>query len=267
MTAEVAVVSDGSAIPDASPPATLPLLQDYAELVREHAGLSAVPLAVDSARLAAELCALPKRFRAVFLTHTDPERAFQVQRAVAKAGGPLVITDQDTTAISLTASTLTTLARRGRSPSDSRVVIAGARQLPRLCVLLLAAGVGDIVSWNECDAPVFPLHRVSWDADALICLLDTTTGAATAIEPPRHVLVTTADPACHLLALPGLVQAVLRSPVTSLEVEVLRACAMALAAATPPGRRLPELTEPAVTRAVAYAATYAIHAQHHPRRS
>lgn len=121
-------------------------------------GLRAVPLSVhaqDAGQLAARLGELPDDIGAIYLTHTDPVRARAAQRSVHEAGGVAVVTEQDSTAVALSAVLLTVLARVDRAPRSSQVVIAGAQSMPLLADLLMAAGIGDIISWNPADRTGF----------------------------------------------------------------------------------------------------------------
>src|SRR6185436_19452365 len=123
-------------------------------------------------------------------------------------------------------------------PHTSGVVIAGAHTMPTLGQLLLAAGISDITTWNPADAFTFPLRRVAEGADAVINLV----GGGGRFAWPRHAApaVIVPDPGRDpSLALPGLVLALTRHPGARLTVEIQHACALALAAATPPGEQLP----------------------------
>jgi malic enzyme len=256
----VAVVSDGSGLRHrgrtADPASVHSVLAEYTELIHDLTGLPAHPLmvtATDDDHLAASLRGLPADIGAIALTHTDPARARAAQQTLRAVGGLPVVTDEDTTAIALAAAVLTSLARAGSTPLASKVVIAGAEHLPGMCALLMAVGIGDIVSWREADAHVYPLYRVVHGADVVIDLL----GAAR--ELTGATVITPDDPAGRLLALPGLLSAVVQTPVPVLDVSLYRVCALALAASTPRDRLLPDLADPAVTDNIAHAATQALH--------
>lgn len=269
VAAAVAVVSDGSGLRHrgraVDPASVYPVLADYAELIHDLTGLPAHPLtatATDADHLAASLRGLPADIGAIALTHTDPARARAAQQTLRAVGGLPVVTDEDTTAIALAAAMLTSLARAGSTPSASKVVIAGAEHMPGLCVLLMAVGVGDIVSWREADAHVYPLHRVVHGAGIVIDLLGAARELTEAAGRSRPTVIAPDDPAIHLLALPGLLSAVVRTSEPVLDVSLYRVCALALAASTPRDRLLPDLADPAVTANIAHAATQALH---HPR--
>jgi hypothetical protein len=230
--------------------ATTAVLRRYSAVVEEQAGLPTRVIASDYG-----LHSLSPDVSAVLLVRTAPERELKVRNSVA---GLPVVTDQDTTAIALTAALLTALARAGRTPQASRVVIAGAHTMPMLCPVLLAVGIGDITTWNPADALAFPLRRIAADADAVINLV----GGGGRFAWPRHsapaVIVpdTARDP---LLALPALLQVLAQHPQARLTSEVQHACAVALAAATPPGEQLPRRPDHHLTRQIADAATQALH--------
>ncbi|MFJ8962708.1 hypothetical protein ACIRG5_25280 [Lentzea sp. NPDC102401] len=236
--------------------ATSAVLRRYAAVIEETAGLPTRVIASDYG-----LHDVASDVGAVVLVRTDPER---VQRVRGSLVGVPVVTDQDTTAIALAAALHTTLSRADRAPQSSQVVIAGARTMPGLCPLVLAAGIGSITTWNPSDALVFPLRRIAADADVVINLV----GGGGRFAWPRHavpaVIVpdTGRDP---LLALPGLLQTLVRHPDTRLTVEMQHACALALAAATPPGNQLPRQADHALVTQVADAATTALLSQGDPR--
>lgn len=239
----VAVVSDGSALaaPGAAQDTVVLMLRRYVALIEDLAGLRGLELHLDHdpRRAAAGLRGLPSEVGALFLPHVRRDFAC---RARDLTDVP-VVTDQDTTAIALAAALLTTLTRAGRTPRASQVVIAGAGTLPILCPLLMVCGVGSVTTWNPADALSFPLRRIAADADVVIDLLGGTTigtvgiGAfAPDLEPTVIVPDSRRGP---LLALPGLLRALTRTPDARLDVEVHHACALALVMATPPDDVLP----------------------------
>lgn len=230
--------------------ATTAVLRRYAALVEEQAGLPTRVIASDYG-----LHSLPSGTSAVLLVRATPEREQKARDAIT---GVPVLTDQDTTAIALAAALLTTLARAGRTPETSRVVIAGANTMPLLNPVLLTAGIRDITTWNPADALAFPLRRIAADADAVINLV----GGGGRFAWPRHAApaVIVPDPARDpTLALPGLLHALTRHPHARLTPDVQHACAVALSTATPPGEQLPRRPDDTLTRQVADFATDALH--------
>ncbi|KAA2247318.1 hypothetical protein F0L68_40150 [Solihabitans fulvus] len=264
VSAAVAVVSDGSALStghDRLP--LLPALGGCAALLRELAGLDAIALpvaAADARQLAASLRSLPVDIGAIALLRTDPARARAAQQALRAAGCVPVVTEQDTTTVALTAALLTALRRTDTPPRASRVVVAGAARVPGLTRLLMAAGVGDIVSWDTTDAVAFPLSRIARGATAVIDLVDRAAALAHSASWHDPVTVIAPDGESPLLALPGLLTAAVSAPAPlrdggeDVEVELAMACVRVLMEATPPDRLLPELSTPGLSAAVARAA-------------
>lgn len=259
----VVIASDGSALADAGTPLAA-VLGRYATLVRDLTGLPTRPL---------DLCAdgitrLPARFAelcpaggAVYLAHTEPEPAGRPPKpatgpSAGPPGGPPVLTEQDTTAVAVAAAVLATLSRSRRAPQVSRITIVGADVLPLLCPLLMSVGVGDITTWNERDAAAFPLRCVTRDVDAVVDLLggrrSRLRGPTPWGGPPVVVVDADRDP---LLALPGLVRALVDAPGARPDLDVYDACVYALVMATPPHQRLPRGPNRALTDQVAAAVT------------
>ncbi|HVV21274.1 MAG TPA: hypothetical protein VHF06_17685 [Pseudonocardiaceae bacterium] len=255
----VAVVGDGSAQPPVTPDgpdvSLGSRLDGDAAVIHARTGLSvrAVPLyACDTDDLTAQVRALTADAGAVFLTRTDQVRARTTQQALYDAGGPPVLTDADTTAITLTAALLTAIGRAGYQPAGSRVLVAGADSLPELCPLLVAAGVGDISSWTTDDAHAFPVRDLAGHATAVVDLTGT-------VEPPDRQpgwpAVITPDDAgmFRMLPAPGLMRALAGHQDATLDVDVSRAAALALAAATPPDRPIPDPADPDLAEAIGVA--------------
>lgn len=259
------VASDGSGLCGSgrtedrgiTPDSLVPLVEDDAAGLRERAEIPVRAMALsarDADDLAAQLCDLPSDTGAIFLTHTDPSRARAVRRTVREAGGPQVVTEADTIAITLTATLLTAVARAGRSPETSRVVIAGSAAMPDLCPLLITVGIGDISSWNASDAHVFPLRHIARQATAVIDLIGATAGRAGWVSEDRATAVISADdPRCRLLPAPGLFAALRHYPNATVDVDVFLACVMGLVAATPLGLPVPELDDPYLAEVITSA--------------
>lgn len=230
--------------------ATTATLRRYAATIEEQAELPTRVIASDFG-----LHDLAPDTGAVVLVRAAPARARQVRDVIT--GVPL-LTDQDTTAIALTAALLTTLGRAGRTPQSSRVVIAGADTMPMLCPLLLAAGFRDITTWKPADALAFPLLRVAAQADAVVNLV----GGGGRFAWPRHAApaVIVPDPARDpLLALPGLLRGLRQHTRGELTTWVQLACAHVLSDATPPGEQLPRRPGRVLTQNIADATALALH--------
>ena len=245
---EAVAIIDGSAV------AEEPDLDRYLALIHDVAGLPTRVLPVDSADIRAALRDLPADVGAVFLPHALPEHgAGTGLGTVVSDNGLPVFTDRDSAAIALSAAVLTTVTRAGRSPRSNRVLIVGANTMPLLSPLLMVAGVGDITIWSMKDAARFPLRRVITGVHVVVDLLGIAAPAGTdrldtvpaVIAPREHDA---------LLAVPGLLRALLHTPGARLDIAVCRACALALVLATPPGQRLPTGPDQALSDRVADAA-------------
>jgi hypothetical protein len=248
--------------------ATATRVHRYAALIEDLAGVPCQVILLDDPDPSpAELGQLlPFDTGAVILTGTRTP-------LVGDAASPLpVLAGRDIVAIAVTAALLTTLSRRGRAPRDSRVVIAGADTLPILCRLLVTAGVGDITTWRTKDAVAFPLHRVAEGVDAVIDLLGVwpTDQNEYAMLGSGPAVITPDAERDPLLALPGLLRAIIQAPEAApeiaLNVEVHLACALALVMATPSDHQLPQVPDHGLTDRVAEAATQALRTPvPHPR--
>lgn len=230
--------------------ATTSVLRRYATAVEDLTGLPTRVIATDYG-----LHDLASDIGAVFLVRAAPDRMHKAREMVVDLP---VVTDQDTTAVALTASLLTSLQRAGRAPNLSPVVIAGANTMPMLSPLLMLAGIREVTTWNPADALAFPLRRIAARADAVINLV----GGGGRYAWSRHGIpaVIVPDPARDpLLALPGLLLAVTGHTSAHPTLEVLLACAVALASTTTPGAPLPQRPDPALVRRVADAASQALH--------
>jgi hypothetical protein len=251
-TPHAVIISDGSASPldremlDAS-------LTDDADVVESLAGIPVIATAarcgVSTARLTQEIEELPIRIAAVFLTRSDPVRARTVQRAVERAGGPPVITDEDAVAIALAATAVSYLNHLGRNLHRCRVLIADAIRMPILAPLLLATGIFDITLWNDADGLWFPLRRAARDADAVIDLRhDHRLRASHAemagftelgLDRPEGSVITARGLDVRTLIVPGLLRALMApagdapAPPPELGINTYRICVHALARARP----------------------------------
>ncbi|WP_143271396.1 hypothetical protein [Amycolatopsis echigonensis] len=257
----MAIVSDGSALPSGTD--LTATLRDGAELI---SGLARVPvrptviLASDAAGLAAGIRALPADIGAVLLTRVAPARAREVQRELQDSHARPLLTDEDVTAIALAAAAVDSLAKAGRRAHGSRVVLAGARDLPVLTSLLMATGVDDITTWNSSDATIFPLHNIVFGADLVIDLIGELPSSATR-RLGGLTVITREDTGAAPYAAAGLLGAAVYAPGLAFDVEILRACAIALTDIPPSGRSVPFVKGIAVTRLVTDAVTSVFHTQ------
>ncbi|WP_284742338.1 hypothetical protein [Amycolatopsis sp. RTGN1] len=229
-----AVVSDGSALGDrAAGPVDL-IVREFAEHLGGLARVMVRPVTVDAAdaaELAAGIRALGAEAGPILLTHADPERTRLVQQDLRDGGMPLVLTDQDATAIALTAAVLAAVADRPPASRIGKVVVAGAQYLPILAPLLAAAGVGDITTWNASDAVAFPLRHVVYGADAIVDLVGALPGW---VDDDRHAeiaVITRGAARTAPCAAAGLLRAALRDPATTFDLATYRTAARALVSA------------------------------------
>ncbi|RSD09182.1 hypothetical protein [Amycolatopsis eburnea] len=127
------------------------------------------------------------------------------------------------------AALLAALARHDRTPRDVRVLVVGARTLPPLISLLIAADTRDLALWNLPDAAAFPLHQAIFGADAVIDLL----GAFSAEfrETSPLTIITPDDAGTAPSAIAGILGAAARNPLVTCDIDVYRTAAVALAAA------------------------------------
>ena len=261
---QVAVIGDGTGSGPSGPPGR-PLaaaLACDAATIQGMAGIPTVtsPIAEwDTAdKIAAQIGRLPVRVTAVLLTRTSPTRARSVQRLVEQAGGRPVLTDEDATAIALTAAAVVYLRGLGRDPHHSTILIAAAIRMPILSALLLATGFPDITLWNISDAAWFPLHRAARDADVVIDLQHDPAGDPTDSNPtgapaggdlravgfeldrPEGSVITPLALDGRTLVAPGLLRALAQYPATAppLGLGIYGAVARAVAHATPTRRHL-----------------------------
>ncbi|MCU1683040.1 MAG: hypothetical protein JWQ81_3779 [Amycolatopsis sp.] len=265
--ASLVIAGDGSDRPGSVDPEQVrSILASRARRLREQGGVAMIPAAIvasDAPSLSAGLRALDSSPGAIFLTCTDPARARAVQREFAADDGVPVVTEQETAGVAVTAALLNVLRRAGITPESARVVIAGARVLPLLSPMLMAAGVGDIVSWNLDDAPGFPLSRLASESGAVIDLVGAVTTTLTSAFGSVAVPVIAPDETIGLAVAAGLVRAAADFRIRGYgsdpcsEVEVCLACAWAVVRCTPPGDVWPSPHDPdlipRVTRAAARA--------------
>lgn len=207
----------------------------------------------------AELLSAPRDVDAVYLGGVDQLAARRAKAAFTETSDIPCLTREEMTAVGLTARLLVLLARTGREPASARVVIVESTAIPTLCPLLLAVGVGDIVSWEPTDALSYPLRRITYRSDAVI---DPLGGGVPVVLPSdeegQPPLIAADDPAYPVLALPGLVRALLDRPGARADFDVLRACVRALVARTGNGRWLPDQSDPELTPTVSAMAGRAL---------
>lgn len=251
----VAVLSDASDFHREPGNSALTGLMGSAALLRAHTGLEVMAELV-SADSTEELITVVREVAPDFpggihLVHIDPARGTAAQTALD--GAVAVITDRQTTGVALIAAALTTLARDGTAPAAGRLVIVGAERNPLVAALAVAAGIGEIDSWEPDDTHDLPPGTRARRGAVVIDLL----GVLDPLGPAAHrrqgdapraptPVLAVEEPTTALLALPALLAATRhagRRPGMSGHL----VCAHALVACTPPDRVLPALSDPGLT--------------------
>ena len=229
-------------------------MEKYAALITEATPMRALPLPLTHnkpATVAARISQLPSRVAAVLVIGLDPSGAAHVQRAVAAAGGPAVISELDVVSAAVGAAAVFFLRGRGIAPRRGRIVVTAAEAAPRLGPLLLALGAGSMTTWHPFDAQDYPLPRMMTHNDLLIDLAD----AAPEYAAPGRTLRMPSEPYDYgALVIPGLLRGLCRHEPTPVTIEILAACARAVALVTAADAILPDSDErlliPAVARHV-----------------
>jgi len=251
-----AVVSDGSGLRDRAGVVDL-IVRGFAEHLSALARVPVRPVTVeaaDAAQLAAGIRALPADVGPVLLTHADLERTRVVQQDLRGSGVPLVLTDQDATAIALTAAVLAAVADRPTALRIGKVVVAGAQYLPILAPLLVAADVADITTWNASDAVAFPLQHVVYGADAVVDLVGALPGWVAKGRHAEIVVITRGFARTAPCAAAGLLRAALNDPAVTFDLATYRAAAQALISALTVERPLTQQNARVLTGRVTDAA-------------
>lgn len=242
-----------------------PVLSRWEALIHDRTGPAARPVCVvahDAMRLSAGLRGLPAEIGRFLVIR--PNRA---HCAAGEDSGLPVVTVAAMAAVAVTAALLGTLRRRGMQPRQTRVLIAGSATMPVLCPLLAAAGVGELTSWDRRDAGRFPLRGITRDVEVVIDLLGCGRDLTDAARGRSGLIIITPDTTSWaLLALPGMLHALATAHDPRLDVALYYACALALGKASPPGRVLPDPTDPELGPAIEQAATHALRGGARSRR-
>src|SRR5689334_20596707 len=149
----VAVVSDGSAVlglGDIGPAASLPVMEGKACLFSEFAGLSAVPIVLDTQdvdRIVETVAAIAPSFGGINLEDISAPRCFEIEaRLRERLDIPVMHDDQHGTAIVVVAALTNALKVVGKELDRVRIVLSGAGAAGTAVLkLLLAAGAVDVV--------------------------------------------------------------------------------------------------------------------------
>lgn len=241
-------------------------MEDYAALVRDRTPIRAGCLPVARAgtdTVAARIAGLPSHVSAVFVVGMGASESACVQFKVASLDGPVVVSEADVVTAALGAAAISTLRGRGIALRRSQIVVINPEVAPRLRPLLLTAGAGTLTIWNQRAAEDYPLRAVMAHADLLIDLAGSAPDTA---APGRTLRLPRERFDYGALVLPGLLAALCGRNGVRLTIDVLVACARALAAITPPGQIVPALTESLLVPTVDAEVARALGEHRSPRR-
>jgi malate dehydrogenase (oxaloacetate-decarboxylating) len=294
----VAVVTDGSAIlglGNIGPRAGLPVIEGKAALLASLAGISGIPLLVESASVdhfVEIVCAIAPSFGAILLEGISAPRCFEIEQKLrARLHIPVLHDEQHATAVVVLAALLNATRQIGTllRALTVGVVGLGAAGLG-IARLLQAHGVKQLLG-NDLQATAVgrlaqlhgqgrTLDKILAHADVVIC----TTGAQRLLAP-EHIRAgqivfalsspdPEIDPAAAIaagaavaadgksintvLCFPGLFDAVLRTRARAITDAILLAAARALASAAPNGQLLPDPLDATVHERVSRAVQTAI---------
>ncbi len=148
----VAVVTDGTAVlglGDLGPVASLPVMEGKACLFSELAGLSAVPIVLDTTdvdEIVETVVRLAPSFGGINLEDISAPRCFEIERRLReRLAIPVMHDDQHGTAIVVLAALRNAARVTGRELGDLRVAVIGAGAAGIACArIMLEAGIGDL---------------------------------------------------------------------------------------------------------------------------
>lgn len=128
----VGVVSDGTAVlglGDIGPEAAMPVMEGKALLLKQFAGINAVPICLDTKdtdEIVQIVRALAPTFGAINLEDISAPRCFEIEARLQDLGIPVFHDDQHGTAIVVGAGLINALKIVGKQTEQVRVVINGA---------------------------------------------------------------------------------------------------------------------------------------------
>ncbi len=148
----VAVVTDGTAVlglGDIGPAAALPVMEGKSALFQQFAGLSSVPIVLDTTdvdEIIETVARIAPSFGGINLEDISAPRCFEIEdRLRDRLDIPVFHDDQHGTAVVVLAALRNAAQLTGRTLGDLRVVVSGAGAAGVACTnILLAAGIGDI---------------------------------------------------------------------------------------------------------------------------
>lgn len=148
----VAVVSDGTAVlglGNLGPVASLPVMEGKVCLFTELAGISAVPIVLDTTdvdEIVETVVRMAPSFGGINLEDISAPRCFEIERRLKeRLSIPVMHDDQHGTAIVVLAALRNAARVSGRSLGDLRVVVVGAGAAGIACArIMIEAGIGDL---------------------------------------------------------------------------------------------------------------------------
>ncbi|OLT18858.1 hypothetical protein BJF78_11755 [Pseudonocardia sp. CNS-139] len=147
-----------------------------------------------------------------------------------------MLTEEDTTAVALTAAALAYLRRIGLRPASARVLVVGAARMPVLTPVLMGCGMHEVSMWNQTDQQWFPLHRAVRDADVVLDLLRSDELGRLAPDRPDGSILGVGLAHGPSVAAPGMLRALAEQPPGTMGVGIEQYCdcaqAVAVAVAT-----------------------------------
>ena len=148
----VAVVSDGTAVlglGDLGPVASMPVMEGKVCLFTELAGLSAVPIVLDTTdvdEIVETIVRMAPSFGGINLEDISAPRCFEIERRLKdRLSIPVMHDDQHGTAIVVLAALRNAARVTARELGDLRVAVVGAGAAGIACArIMLGAGIGDV---------------------------------------------------------------------------------------------------------------------------
>jgi malate dehydrogenase (oxaloacetate-decarboxylating) len=128
----IGVISDGSAVlglGDIGPKASYPVMEGKAILMKEFAGVDAIPIVLntkDTEEIIQTIKNISTSFGGINLEDISAPRCFEIEEALQGIGIPVFHDDQHGTAIVVYAGLLNSLKVLGKKPEDCKVVVNGA---------------------------------------------------------------------------------------------------------------------------------------------
>lgn len=227
-------------------------MEEYAAVIENLTSLrvTRLPLAkCTETDIVDRLCAVDANVGVALVVGLNAAHSEAIARRVDERGGPTVVTEIDLATAAMAASVVSTLGHRGISTSRARVILACPERAPLLGPVLIECGVGSVTSWSNHDAQDFSLRRLLPHNDVLVDLSDSASRVGGDIE--GSIILESNPVAAVSLALTGLLDALCRRTLPRVDAPVLAACARALSMLAPPGRLVPKLDEPLLTKAIA----------------